>query len=63
MVVLPEVTPVTTPVALLTDATAVAAEDHVPPVAVLLRAVVAPTQTVVPPEIEPASGSGLTVTI
>ena len=57
--------PVEMPVTIAVEPTvarAVLLLDHTPPPAALLRAVVDPAQTVVVPVIEPALGSGLTVT-
>ena len=53
--------PVTVP-SVPTVALAVAPLAHVPPVAVVVSAVVAPTHTVAAPVIVPALGSGSTVT-
>ncbi len=58
----PAVMPVMIPV-LPTEATEVLPLLQVPPVVVLLKVVVFPTQTLAVPVIEPASGSGLTITI
>ena len=63
IVVVPEVTPLTRPVALFTEATVGVALVQLPPLTVLARVVVAPTHTVVAPDMVPASGSGLTVTV
>ena len=60
MVVVPEETPVTTPV-LPTAATVVLDDDHTPPVVASVRVIVLPAQTVDVPETVPAIGSGLTV--
>lgn len=59
---MPAVTPVTTPVDDPTE-TMVEGQNHVPPVTVLLRVVLVPTQTVAVPDITPADGKGLTVTV
>ena len=61
MVLVPVDSPVTTPDVLMV-AVVVLATLHVPPVAVLLIVMVAPTQTTVGPERVPASGAGFTVT-
>jgi hypothetical protein len=61
MFVDPVETPVTTPL-LFTVAILVFVEIHVPPVKVLLKVIVAPSQTFVGPEIGANVGSGLTVT-
>ena len=61
MVAVPEETPVTTPV-LPTVATAVLDDDHTPPPEGSVRVIVLPAQTDDVPVIEPAIGSGLTVT-
>ena len=58
---MPAAMPVTIPV-VPTVARAVLLLDHTPPPVALLRAVLDPAQTVVVPVIEPALGSGLTVT-
>ncbi len=58
---MPADTPVTIPVEPTVE-TPVAPELHVPPDAVLLRVVVAATQTVAVPVMEPALGEGFTVT-
>ena len=62
MVADPAVTPVTTPPA-LTDAIPAAPELHVPPVLVALSVMVVDRQTVEGPEMVPAVGVGLTVTV
>jgi hypothetical protein len=59
--VVPAVIPVTIP-AVLTDATPEADELHVPPLAVLLNAIVEPAQTTELPVIVPATGVVLIVT-
>jgi hypothetical protein len=58
----PAVTPVTMPL-VLTDALAALLLLHVPPVAVLPRAVVKPMQVVGIPVMVPALGNGLTVIV
>ena len=60
--VVPAATPLTTPV-LLTVATAGLLLLHVPPEAVSVSELVAVTQTVAEPEMEPAWGSGRTVSV
>ena len=62
MVAVPADTPNTEP-AELTDATDEALVLQVPPVALLVRVPVEPIHTVEGPEIEPAAGAGLTVTV
>jgi hypothetical protein len=62
IVVLPEATPVTTPVA-LTVAVAVLAVDHTPPVVAFASAVVAPSHTDVVPVIAATTGALLIVTV
>ena len=61
MVVVPKATPLTTPVEEPIVAIAIFAEVQTPPLAISLKIVVAPGQTVVIPVIEPALGNGLTV--
>ena len=61
MVAVPELTPVTTPVA-DTVATPVAAELHAPPVTISVRFVAEPEQKENVPVIVPELASGLTVT-
>ncbi len=58
----PAATPVTTPDEFIV-AMLVALLYHEPPVPVELRVVVLPVHTVAVPEIVPANGNGLTVTI
>jgi hypothetical protein len=60
MMLVPEATPVTTPVDDTTVATAVVPLLHVPPVVVLFSVVVIPTQTFVTPVM--FAGNGFTVT-
>ena len=62
MTVLPAPIPDTTPFAVLIRAIELFADDQVPPVVVLVKAVVEPTQTSVTPMITGATGSGFTVT-
>ena len=57
----PELTPVTTPLVLLTVAIPVSPELHVPPVTASLNPVVEPTHTLPVPVI--ADGTGLTITL
>ena len=59
---MPEVTPLTTPEAEIV-AIAVLPLLHTPPDAELLRVAVLPAHNVPGPEITPAAGNGLTVTI
>ncbi len=61
MVDVPEVIPVTTPVA-LTVATPVDTELHTPPAAASVKLVLVAGQSVRPPVIVPAFGAGFTVT-
>ena len=63
IVVVPEATPVTTPVLASTVATPVLLDVHTPPVVALLNAVVDPTHTSVVPLIAATTGIGLTVTV
>jgi hypothetical protein len=63
MVAVPADTPLTTPVALLTDAIVGTLLLHVPPPVVLVRVVVAPTHAVVVPLMVPAVGSGFTTIV
>ena len=58
----PALTPVTTPPALIV-ATAVLLDDHAPPVVASAKVVVEPTHTPVFPVIEATVGSGFTVTV
>ena len=62
IVVVPALTPVTTPLA-STVAFDVETEVHVPPPAASAKLVVEPAQTMAVPVIVPAIGIGLTVTI
>jgi hypothetical protein len=62
MVVVPAVTPETTPLALMI-ATAVLLEDHVPLEVASLRSVVDPAQTLVVPVRAATVGRALTVTV
>jgi hypothetical protein len=62
MVVVPAITPVTTPDKLSTEAMAVAEEAQRPPETVLVSVVVDAGQTVAVPLIIPAEGNALTVT-
>lgn len=61
MVVVPAVTPVTTPEVPIV-ATAVLLLAQVPPLTVLVREVVRPVHTLAEPEMVPADGAALTVT-
>ena len=61
--VVPEATPVTTPVLASTVATPVLLDVHTPPVVALLNAVVDPAHTSVVPLIAATTGIGLTVTV
>ncbi len=63
MTEVPAVTPVTTPVEALMVATAVVAEDQEPPVTVELNVEVPLEQMAVVPEIVPAEGAAVTVTV
>ena len=58
--VVPEATPVTTPVLASTVATPVLLDVHTPPVVALLNAVVEPTHTSVVPLIAATTGNGVT---
>ncbi len=63
MTEVPAVTPVTAPVEALMVATAVVAEDQEPPVTVELNVEVPLEQIAVVPEIVPAEGAAVTVTV
>jgi hypothetical protein len=63
MTEVPAVTPVTTPVEALMVATAVVAEDQEPPVTEELKVEVPLEQIAVVPEIVPAEGAAVTVTV
>ncbi len=63
MTEVPAVTPVTTPVEALMVATAVVAEDQEPPVTEELNVEVPLEQMAVVPEIVPAEGAAVTVTV
>jgi hypothetical protein len=62
-VAVPAATPVTTPLVALTVAIAVLLDDHVPPVTVEAKVVVAPVNTVGVPERVPDVGGAETVTV
>lgn len=62
IVVVPAVTPVTTPVEELIVATAVLLDVHTPPVVVLDNVVVDPAHTAVVPVIDATVGNAVTVT-
>lgn len=63
IVVVPAVTPVTTPVEELIVATAVLLDVHTPPVVVLDNVVVDPEHTDVVPVIDATTGKAVTVTV
>lgn len=62
MLAVPLVTPCTTPVEDIV-ATSVFEEVHVPPVTDADKLLILPAHTVLLPDIRPADGSGLTVTV
>ncbi len=63
MTEMPALTPVTAPVEALMVATAVVAEDQTPPVIEELKVEVPLEQIAVVPEIVPAEGAAVTVTV
>jgi hypothetical protein len=63
MVEVPAESPVTIPVAEVTVATPAFALDQVPPLVVEVSVEVKPTQTVVAPEMVPATGAAVTVIV